>query len=66
MKRDWILDVLADLRIFAAENDLPRLAEHLIDAELLAHAEVCKSQRSNVNAKPAGTVHRMHRSINNA
>jgi hypothetical protein len=66
MKRDWILDVLADLRIFAVENDLPRLAEHLIDAELLAHTEICQIQRSNVNAKPLGAVHRMAGAVKNA
>jgi len=66
MKSDWILDVLADLRIFAAENELPRLAEHLIDAELLAHTEICQLHRSNVNAKPVGKLHRMAGTVKNA
>jgi len=40
MQDDWILDVLADLRAFAAANQLPRLAEQLDDAALIALAEM--------------------------
>jgi hypothetical protein len=40
MKSEWILDVLADLRIFAMSNQLPLLAEHLDDTALIAMAEI--------------------------
>ncbi len=40
MKSDWILDVLADLKTFAAANGLPALAEQLNDTAIIAHAEI--------------------------
>ena len=40
MRDDWILDVLADLRAFAMANQLPRTAEQLDDAALIALAEM--------------------------
>ncbi|MEX3314563.1 hypothetical protein [Sulfitobacter sp. PS-8MA] len=40
MHDDWILDVLADLKAFAAANRLPRTAEQLDDAALVALAEM--------------------------
>ena len=43
MQKDWILDVLADLREFALSNNLPTLAEQLDDTALVALAEI--SQR---------------------
>lgn len=47
MRNDWILDVLADLRVFAQANDLPLLAEQLDDTALIATAEfAAKSERS--------------------
>jgi len=47
MRNDWILDVLADLRSFAASNDLPLLAEQLDDTALVAVAECnARNERS--------------------
>jgi hypothetical protein len=40
MGREWIIDVLADLRIFARENDLPLLTEQLEEAGLVAEVEI--------------------------
>ena len=40
MKNEGILDVLADLRIFAHANDLGALAEQLDDARLIAATEL--------------------------
>ena len=37
---DWILDVLADLKSFAAANGLGALAEQLDDTKLIAAAEI--------------------------
>lgn len=43
MGRDWIIDVLADLRTFAQENDLPLLAAQLDEAGLVAEVEIAQS-----------------------
>ena len=40
MGRDWIIDVLADLRRFARENDLPLLSAQLAEAGLVAEVEI--------------------------
>lgn len=40
MKDDWVLDVLADLRAFAAQNYFPALAEQLDDTIIVAAAEI--------------------------
>jgi hypothetical protein len=37
---DWILDVLVDLKTFAAANGLGTLAEQLDDTMLIAAAEI--------------------------
>ena len=39
-QNDWILDVLVDLKSFAAANDLAVLAEQLDDTLLVAAAEI--------------------------
>lgn len=43
MHNDWILDVLADLRSFAQENGMSRLALHLNETTLLAATEIANS-----------------------
>ena len=40
MQNDWILDVLADLKSFAAANAMTALAEQLDDTTLVAAAEL--------------------------
>lgn len=40
MRHNWILDVLTDLKTFAAINGLPALAEQLEDTQLVASAEL--------------------------
>lgn len=47
MQSEWILDVLADLRIFAISNQLPLLAEHLDDTALIAMAEIANLEERN-------------------
>jgi len=44
MRRDWILDVLADLKAFAATNELPVLAGQLDDAAIVAATEIAALQ----------------------
>lgn len=40
MSDKWILDVLADMRAFAHKNQLPRLAETLDSAAVVAATEL--------------------------
>ncbi|PRY82064.1 hypothetical protein [Marivita geojedonensis] len=40
MGHDWIIDVLTDLKTFAAANDLDALAAKLDDTQLFARAEL--------------------------
>lgn len=40
MGNDWIIDVIADLRSFAHQNELPLLAAQLNDATHVAKAEI--------------------------
>ena len=56
MKNTWILDVLADLRTFAHNNELGKLAEHLDDARLVAAAELASLGEGTIahDRRPAG------------
>jgi hypothetical protein len=38
----WIIDVLADLKAFAEQNDLPLLAAQLGETALLAQVEIAQ------------------------
>jgi hypothetical protein len=40
MQHDWIIDVLSDLRTFADNHSLGRLAEQLDDTILMAASEI--------------------------
>ena len=40
MSYHWLIESLVELRDYAADNDLPAVAEHLDDALRLAHAEI--------------------------
>lgn len=40
MKNDWILDVLADLKVFAESNDLINLANKLEETARVACSEI--------------------------
>lgn len=39
----WIIETLSELRLYAARNDLPRLAEHLESAIQVAHVELANA-----------------------
>lgn len=43
MAQDWIVDVLADLRSFALQNNLSSLADQLDDTLLVAAAEIAQN-----------------------
>lgn len=51
MSKNWILDVLADLRTFARENDMPILAAQLKDTEIVAMAELATLQEARASSK---------------
>ncbi|MBL1437077.1 MAG: hypothetical protein COB08_012885 [Rhodobacteraceae bacterium] len=48
VKKDWMIDVLADLRACAMNNKMTKLAEHLDDAIVVAVSEI--SRASGVEA----------------
>ena len=53
MRSDWILDVLSDLKAFAAATDLPVLAEQLDDTAIVAMAEIA-SLEERMLRRPSG------------
>jgi len=48
MTNEWMIDVLADLRNFAAKQAMLELAEHLDDAILVATIEIRDQGRGRV------------------
>ena len=48
MTNEWMIDVLADLRAFAAKRAMLDLAEHLDDAILVAAVEIREHGRGRV------------------
>lgn len=43
MSKDWIIDVLGDMRAFAADNGLTGLAHHLDEAMVAATVEIAQT-----------------------
>ena len=52
MGNKWIIDVLADLRTFAQQNDLPLLADQLVTVSHIAAVEIA----SEVEGAPLKTA----------
>lgn len=50
MSHSWLFNSLADLRAYAARNNLPELAEHLDMAIQLAHLELANRAANDTNA----------------
>ena len=48
MTNEWMIDVLSDLRNFAAKQAMLELAEHLDDAILVAAVEIRDQDRGRV------------------
>ena len=48
MQHDWIIDVLSDLRTFADNHEMNRLAEQLDDAILMAVSEIKSTEQDKV------------------
>jgi hypothetical protein len=45
MSKDWIIEVLGDLRGFATMNEMPTLAAQLEESIVVAIAEVSQAER---------------------
>lgn len=65
MANDWIIDVLTDLRKFAAGNDLSALAAQLDRAALVAADEIASKQARAVAlmGKHATQTRMVHRTV---
>jgi|GEM_PF-882602 len=48
MQHDWIIDVLSDLRTFAGNHKMTRLAEQLDDTILMAASEIKQTEGAAV------------------
>ena len=71
MANEWILDVLADLKTFASNNDLPAVESGLDDLAVVAAAELASNEgTASVIARRefdnAGLVLRAHGGGRNA
>lgn len=49
MKNEWILDVLADLTVFAKQNGMGVLAEQLDDTQLIAACELASLEGARLH-----------------
>jgi hypothetical protein len=62
MRQDWIIDVLADLRSFAAKNGMTGLKHQLDDTLIIAAADIdarAAGPRNASNDEPSiGNLHR--------
>ena len=60
MQNEWIIDVLGDLRAFAADNKLPGLATQMEEALVVAALEIAQDADSQLRTggygREAGTV----------
>ena len=56
MRKDWIVDVLADLKAFAEHNGLEATAAGLEDAALVAVAEIASRGARRLVADPEGAA----------
>lgn len=54
MKHSWMLDVLADLSVYAQKNDLTALAEQLDDTRHVAVAEFVSLSGGEPQGKDGG------------
>lgn len=55
MSKEWIIDVLGDLRSFAQANAMPTLAEQLEEAIMVAAAEIVQVAPVQVGRNGAET-----------
>ena len=64
MDKEWIIDVLGDLRVFAQKNELPLLARQLDETLAIAKIEIDHRRQGThlrvveADGAASGTVHR--------
>lgn len=63
MQHEWILDVIADIKAFARQNDLPALASHMDTAWLLASAEIASLAGDPKDERTASAAFRDYTTI---
>ena len=57
MRREWILDVLSDLKTFARDNGMIALAEQLDDTAIVAMAEIATlKEKEHALGSDSGTI----------
>lgn len=71
MANDWIIDVLADLKTYAAQNGLSALAGQLDDATLIAATEIASTEggapeKANWEIGSTGRIYRTSATRENA
>lgn len=52
MHHNWVINVLADLKVFAQSNGLDRLVEHLDDTMMVAAAEIATTASRHSDGTP--------------
>jgi hypothetical protein len=62
MRHDWVFDVLSDLLAFATRNDLPRLADKVVEAIEAARSEIAALSEGTDDPPPSPSPsdRRMH------
>lgn len=58
MPHDWLINVLNDLRVYALRNGLPALADQMVEARIVAAAEIA-SRSAGGDANAADVSDRM-------
>ena len=61
-RNDWIIDVLTDLRAFAATNGMPDLARATADLAIVAEAEIARAELAPAALRMAETPRPRHTS----
>ncbi|PJJ80658.1 hypothetical protein CLV77_2929 [Brevirhabdus pacifica] len=61
MRQDWVFDVLADLRSFAARNGMVKLADQLEDTMIVAAADIAATAGPVEWARDDATNGNLHR-----
>jgi hypothetical protein len=63
MQDEWILDVLSDLKAFATENRLDRLAEQLQQSFVVAALELANREPEGMVGSDAGGAGQSYRLV---
>lgn len=61
MRQDWVFDVLADLRSFAVQNGMIKLADQLEDTMIIAAADIAATARPTEWGRDDAATGNLHR-----